>query len=174
MKEVYQACIQVCSIRKDIYAVPEKSRKNIEHRNGFLYVQNLNEQWWLILPRTFNAEGKNLLEIAIAQAHTETAHGGIKQTMKALTDKFEYRYYFRLVKQYVKSCNICQRTKYGQKGTIRYKTPLQQAVRPCSDITMDFLKLLAVVTKFSVLYRNIPVGEDHIVCISWLRTIVDR
>ena len=39
---------------------------------------------------------------------------------------------------------------------------------------MDFLKLLLVFTKCSVLYPNIPIGEDHIVCISQHWTIVDR
>ena len=39
---------------------------------------------------------------------------------------------------------------------------------------MDFLKLSPVFTKCSVLYPNIPVGEDHRVCISRLQTIVDR
>ena len=38
---------------------------------------------------------------------------------------------------------------------------------------MDFPKLSPVFTKCSLLYSNIPVGEDHIVCISWLWTIVD-
>ena len=47
-------------------------------------------------------------------------------------------------------------------------------VRPCSDITLDFLKLLRVFTSCSVLYSNNSVGEDHIVCILRLRTIVDR
>ena len=39
---------------------------------------------------------------------------------------------------------------------------------------MDFLKLLPVFTKCSLLYPNIPVGEDQIVCISRLWTIVNR
>ena len=39
---------------------------------------------------------------------------------------------------------------------------------------MDFLKLSPVCTKCSVLYPNIPEGEDHIICISRLWTIVDR
>ena len=46
-------------------------------------------------------------------------------------------------------------------------------VRSCSDIIIDFLKLLLVFIKCSVLCANIPVGENHIVCISQLWTIVD-
>ena len=138
----------------------------MKHRNGFLHVQNLNQQWRLVLPSTFNAEGKNFLEIAIAEAHAATAYGGIQKIMNALTDKFEYQSFSRLVRKYVKSCDICQSTKYVQKGPIGYVAPLHVPIRPCSDITMDFLKVSLVFTKCSVLYPNMPVGKNHIVCIS--------
>ena len=39
---------------------------------------------------------------------------------------------------------------------------------------MDFLKLSPVFTTCSVLYLNISVGEDHMMCISWLCMIVAR
>ena len=39
---------------------------------------------------------------------------------------------------------------------------------------MDFFELSPVFTKCFVLYLNIPVGEDHMVCISQLWTIVDK
>ena len=47
-------------------------------------------------------------------------------------------------------------------------------VRPLSDITVDFLKFSLVFTQCFILYLNIPVGEDYIVCISQHWTIVDR
>ena len=122
MKQGYQVCLKLCTIWKDICAGPEKSRKNMKDRNGFLYVQNLNKQWRLILPSTFNGEGKNFLEIAIAEAHAAAAHGRIKKTIKALTDKFKCQSFSRLVKEYVGSSNICQRTKYSQKEPIGYIT----------------------------------------------------
>ena len=39
---------------------------------------------------------------------------------------------------------------------------------------MDFLKLSPVFSKCSVLFLNIPLEEDHIVCISQLWMIVTR
>ena len=150
------------------------SRKNIKHRNRFLNLQNLNKQWRLVLSSTFNAEGKNFLEIGIVEAYVGTAHSRIKKTIKGLTDKFECQSFSWLLKEFIGSCDICQRTKYIQKRPIGYVTPLYVPVRPWSDITIDFLKLLPVFTKCSALYSNIPVGEDHIVCISQLWTIVDR
>ena len=126
------------------------------------------------MPSTFNTEGKNFLEIAIAKAHAATTNDGIEKTRKAVTDKFEFLSFSLLIREYVGTFDLCQRTKYTQRGPIVYVTSLHLPVRPCSDITMDFIKLSLVFIKCSVLYPNIPVGEDHIVCISRLRTIVDR
>ena len=55
-----------------------------------------------------------------------------------------------------------------------YVRALHVPVKLWSDLTIDFLKLLQVFNKYSVLYQNIPVGEYHILCISRLWTIVDR
>ena len=130
MKEGYQACIKICPIWKDMYAAPEKSRKNMKHKNGFLYVQNLNRQRRLVLPSTFNAEANNFLEIAIAEAHVATAHSGIEKTMKALTDKFECQSFSCLIREYVGSCDICQRTKYFERRPIGYVMTLHVPIRP--------------------------------------------
>ena len=83
----------------------------MNHRNGFLYVHNLNKQWRLVLSSTFSVEGKNLLQIANAEAHAATVHVGIEKTIKALNDKFESQSFSSLVREYVGSCDICQRTK---------------------------------------------------------------
>ena len=120
------------------------------------------------MPNTFNAEGKNFLEIAIAGAHAATVHSGIEKTMKALTDKYECQFFCRLVREYVGSCDICLRTQYPHRGPIAYVTLLHIPVRPWRDITVDFLKLSPVFTKCSLLHTNIHVGEYHIGCISRL------
>ena len=138
----------------------------MQHRNGFLYVQNLNKQQRLVLHNIFNVEGKKFLEIAIAEAYAATAHSRIKRTMKTLTNKFESQSFFHLVKEYVISCDICQSTKYLQRGPIGYVIPLYMPVRLWSNITMDYLKLSLVYTRCSGWYLNICVGEDHIVRIS--------
>ena len=126
------------------------------------------------MPSTCNAKGKNLLEIAIAEGDAASVDSGIEKTMKALTVKFECHSFSCLVREYVERRDICQRTKYLQRGPIGYVIPLLMPLRPWRDITMDFLNLSTVFTKCSVLYQNIPAGEDHIVCLSRLETIVDR
>ena len=174
MKEAYQACIKVCAVCKYIFAVPEKRRKNMKNRNGFLYGQNLNKQWTLVMPSAYNAGGKNFLEIEIAEAYAATAHAGIVKTIQHQTDMLKWQSCSRRISECVGSCNIYHRMQYLQRGSIGYVTPLHVPVRPWRDITMDFLKLSPVFTKCSVLYPNFPVGEDHMVCISQLWTIVDR
>ena len=75
-------------------------------RYGFLYVQNLNKEWKVVLLSMFNAEGENLLDIAIAEPHAPTSPCRIQKIMKALTNKFAYQYFSRLVKEHIGSCNI--------------------------------------------------------------------
>ena len=106
--------------------------------------------------------------------HAATAYSRIEKRMKALTAKFECQSFFYLVREYIGSCNICQRTKYSQQGPIGYVTLLYVPVRPYNNIIMNCLKLSLIFTKCSVLYPYIPVGKDHILCISQLWTIVDR
>lgn len=89
----------------------------------------MNKQWRLVAPSTFNAEGKKYLEIAIVKEHEATAHGGMEKSMKGLTDKFEFHCFFCLVKEYVRSSDICQRTNYLQGRPIGYIIPLHVPVR---------------------------------------------
>jgi len=161
-----------CPIWRDLYASPVPAHTVI--KNGFLYAKNKDKEWRLVLPSTFKFDGKNYLELAIAEAHEATAHGGIEKTMKALTDKFECQSFSKVVKEYIASCDTCQRTKYSNQAPVGLVVPLHVPQRPWTDISMDFLKLSPVFTKCCSLYANIPSDEDHMLCISRLWTIVER
>ena len=52
IKEANQAYIMVCTIGKDIYVAPEKSRKNMNNTNQVLFVKQVNKQLRLVLPNT--------------------------------------------------------------------------------------------------------------------------
>jgi len=156
---------------KDIYATPNPRHHSIQ--DGFLYCKP-DTQWKLVLPTSFDHNSKNFLQIAIQEAQDATAHGGFETTMKALTDKFMYQSFSTLVKDFVSSCDACQRTKYSNKPPVGLMTPLDVPIRPMSDLSMNFLKLAPVFIKCSVLYPNIPFDEDQIFCISCLWTIVYR
>jgi len=117
-------------------------------------------------------KGKNYLEDAIKEAHDATAHGGVEKTKKWLTDKFICQPFSSLVKEYVASCDTCQRTKYSNKLPLVQVTMLHVPARAWTDITMDFLKISPVFTYCSTLYPNIPLEHDQMICFSRLWTIV--
>ncbi|HEY4153194.1 MAG TPA: hypothetical protein VGM38_07715, partial [Pseudolysinimonas sp.] len=131
-------------------------------------------EWRMILPSSFHMNGKNYLEIGIKEAHDTIAHGGFENTLKWLTDKFECQLFSRLVKEYVASCDTCQRTKYSNKPPLGQVTMLHVPARAWTDISMDFLKLSPIFIYCSTLYPNIPLEDDHMICFSKLWTIVCR
>jgi len=108
--------------------------------------KNEKGEWRLVLPSTFDMNGKNYLEDAIKEAHGATAHGGVEKRLKWLTDKFICQPFSRLVKEYVASCDTCQRTKYSNKLPLGQVTMLHVPARAWTDITMDFLKMSPVLT----------------------------
>jgi len=118
--------------------------------------------------------GKNYLEDAIKEAHDATAHTGVEKTLKWLTDKFICEPFSRLVKEYVASCNTCQRTKYCNKPPLGEGTMLHVPARAWTDITIDFLKMSPIFNHCSTLYPNIPLEDNHMICFSKLWTIVCR
>jgi len=115
LKEAHVAWIKVCPLWKVICATPNPRDHSI--KDGFLYCGPDN-QWKLVLPTSFDYNGKNFLEIAIQEAYDARAHVGIEKTMKALTDKFMCQSFSTLVKDYVNSCDTCQRTKYSNRPPV--------------------------------------------------------
>jgi len=107
---------------------------------------------------------KNYLEDAIKEAHDATAHGGVEKTLKWLPDKFICQPFSSLVKEYVASCDTCQRTKNSNKPPLGQVTMFHVTARACTDITMDFLKMSPVSTYCSTLYPNIPLEDHHMIC----------
>jgi len=173
MRDAYIACIRICPIGSQLYNASE-GKKGVSKGNGFLYKKNEEGEWRLVLPSTFELNGKNYLKAAIKEAHIATAYGGFEKTLKCLTDKFICQPFSRLVKDYMASCNTCQGKKYSNKPPLGQVTMLHVPARAWTDITMDFLKMSPVFKNCSTLYLNIPLEDDHMICFSRLWTIVCR
>jgi len=167
MRDTYITCIRICPMWSQLYNPPE-GKKGVSKDNGFLYKKNGKGEWRLVLPSTFDMNGKNYLEDAIKEAHDATADGGVEKMWKWLTDKFICQPFSRLVKEFVASCNTWQRTKYSNKPPLGPVSMLHVPARVCTDITMDFLKMSPVFTYCSTLYPNIPLEDDHMICFSRL------
>ena len=94
----------------------------------------------LVLPSTFNVEGKNFLEIAIAKAHAATTHSRIEKTMKALTAKLECQSLSCLIRECGGGCDICQRFKYDNTASPGLLQPLPIPSTAWTQVTMDFIE----------------------------------
>jgi len=145
IRDAYIAWIRICPMWSQLYNILE-GKKGVSKDNGFLYKKNGKGEWRLVLPSTFDINGKNYLEDAIKEAHDASARGGIEKTLKWLTEKYIYQPFSRLVKAYVSSCDTCQRTKYSIKPPLGQVTMSHVPARAWTDITMDFLKISPVFT----------------------------
>jgi len=173
MSGAYIVCIRICPMWSQLYYAPE-GKKGVSKDNRFFNKKNEKGEWRLVLPSMFDMNSKNYLDNAIKEAHDATAHGGVEKTLKWLTDKFIYQPFLMLFKEYVASCDSCQRTKYSNKAPLGQVSMLHVPARAWTDITMDIPKMSPVFTYCSTLYPNIPLEDDHMICFSRLWTIVYR
>jgi len=173
MRDANIACITICPMWSQLFNAHE-GRRGVSKDNEFLYKENEKGEWRLVLPSTFDMNGKNYLEATIKEALDATAHGGVEKTLKWFTNKFICQPLPRLVKEYVASCETCQWTKYSNKPPLGQVTILHVPARAWTDITIDFLKMSPVFTYCSTVYPNIPLQDDHLICFSRLWTIVCR
>ena len=90
--------------------------------------------------------GKNYHEPLIDEAHVAMAHGGVEKTMQYLTDRYQSQSLSALVQSFVASSDTCQGVKQSNKPPLGLVTTLHVSVRPCTDISMNFLKLTPVLS----------------------------
>ena len=172
MTQVYIQCMQNCTIWKEFYSRNTKPNlmKMGDFSNGFWN----SVEWKLILTSNCVFARKNYYQPVNDETHVAAAHGRVKKTMPYLTDGYQSQSLSALVRSFVASCDTCQPVKQSHKPPLGLVTPLHVPVRPCTDISMDFLKLTPVFIKGSTMYPNIEIDEEHMLCISRIWTIVDR
>ena len=80
------------------------------------------------------------------------------------------------VQEYVKSCDICQRTKYTTQLPPSLITPLNVPTLPWNSISMDFISMPEITVPICLLYPNIKTctNPNYRVTLSKLWGIVDR
>jgi len=64
MRDAHIACIRICPMWSQLYNALQ-GKKGVSKDNGFLYKKNEKGEWRLVLPSTFDMNGKNYLEAAI-------------------------------------------------------------------------------------------------------------
>lgn len=89
----------------------KSSEISCRDRDGIIYVKgNRDEFWKVAMPRCL--VGKILKAV-----HKQFCHVGSYKMHKYLSGLFHWRYMRRDIKNYARSCDLCQRTKY-----VNYKT----------------------------------------------------
>jgi len=97
--------------------------------NGFLGKENKKGEWRLVLPSTYDMNGKNYLEGIIKEVYDVMVHNRVEKMSKWLPDKFICQLFSRLIKEYIVSCNTCQWTNYSNKPALGQVTMLHVPAR---------------------------------------------
>jgi Integrase zinc binding domain len=64
-------------------------------------------------------------------------HLGVKKTTARLSTKYHWKSLKNTVQDYLKSCDICQRTKNSTQNPFGFLQPLKRRVQKWASITMD-------------------------------------
>ena len=114
-------------------------------------------------------ESVRLMLLATTHDSPLSGHAGIRKTLELLQRDFWWPGLPKMVEDYVKSCDICQRTKPSRR-TYGLLQPLPAATERWVSVTMDFMTqlppcggfetLLVVVDRFTKMAHFIPCGKQ--------------
>jgi len=69
----------------------------------------------------------------------QAGHGGTAKTTELLQRKYYWPHMWDTIKQYIKKCDICQRTKVVRHAPYGLVKPCEAQNRPWKSISMDFI-----------------------------------
>lgn len=105
----------------------------------------------------------------IAEYHNvkTVSHRGIDKTYDLLTRKFYWQHMYTCVKEYIQTCDVCQKSKYDNKHKAGELQQRAMPGRPFVEVTMDFVTklpvtsekydtIMVVVDRFSKFAKFIP------------------
>ena len=116
------------------------------------------------------------LKLAILRENHDSriaGHFGMKKTQERMMRNFYWPNMEEFVREYVRSCDICQRDKTARHRRYGLLQPLEVPYRPWTSISMDFIVALpdcdgytqiwTIVDRFSKMAHFIPLktGEDN-------------
>ena len=120
---------------QDVAIATLKSKQSAKlkflEENNIIYVQIANQNAWkLLLPTT-------LVRNTIETAHEQFDHAGVHKVFTYLSEFFFWRKMRSDIKNYTKTCDLCQRVKY-----INYKMEgayqFLKATKPSEMVSVDF------------------------------------
>lgn len=161
-KELCEELAQDYQSDPEFKNILDNQPKQFHKENGLLYFKGR-----LCIPN-----GKFRLKL-LHDAHSVPAcgHLGLKKTLKKLQDKYYWKNQVKTVREYVTSCDICQRVKSINHKPFGLLQPLEPPTGKWTHITMDFVKplpkskngncgIFVVVDRLSKMIRIIAFKKD--------------
>jgi hypothetical protein len=101
-------------------------------RNGLLHYKN----------KVVIAPNSDIIQQLLREFHDSPlgGHSGVLRTYKRLAQQFYWPSMARIVKEYVASCDVCQRVKSDTLSLAGLLQPLPVPCQVWDDITMDFIE----------------------------------
>lgn len=129
-----------------IYRVSEK---------GLLYLIDKRERFRLCVPLA----ARKIILSEVHDAPQESAHAGEEKTLSCMKERFFWSKMGTDIKEYVQTCDVCQKTKHDRSKPPGFLNPLQIPDGPFEVISMDFITglppsqgfdaILVIVDKFT-------------------------
>jgi hypothetical protein len=103
--------------------------------NGLLYFEDADGHLRLCVPKT---ERNEILQSVHDDAH-ESAHAGWERTLSAIRERFYWPRMSSDVKEYVRTCDPCQKIKHNRGAASGFLQPLEIPSKPFDDISLDLI-----------------------------------
>ena len=107
----------------------------LKDQRGLLFFLNEDYQPRLCVPKT----KRNLILREAHENPLESAHSGPERLWQTLSQKFYWKRMKADVLEYCKSCDSCQKTKFGNFNKFGFLIPNPIPSRPYQSIAMDFI-----------------------------------
>ena len=126
--------------------------------DGFLYLL-YKSRWLSVIPDHLNIKSKPAKEFLINQAHINTGHAGLDKTYVELSNKYHWQNTYTDTKEFVESCELCQRTKSRTQKPVGLLTPLNVRTRPWIEIAMNILFLKELIVDCTKLIPGVRISD---------------
>src|SRR6202050_1928651 len=105
---------------------------------------------------------------------TESAHGGHAKTYNCIASTYYWLRMSRDIKQYVSTCNICQKSKPKCHALVGLLQPIPILTQPFEVVSMDFIPELPLSDGFDNIFVIVDKLMKYVVFISTTTTISER
>ena len=115
--------------------------------NGLLYFTDWNDNLRLCIPKSLQAE----IIVEIHDSPVEAAHLGYHKTYNAIASKYYWPHMGKTIKQYVLTCDTCQKSKPKRHSPRGFLTPIPIPDHPGRIWSFDFIMDLPISNDYNAI-----------------------